>query len=159
MKRDLFILLAFIIIGLNTNLMAQRGDDQLSEAEKAVMAPIFQLFEGMRTNDSSMVSKAFLPTANMYSCMFDAENKPVIRKGDLQKFLQFIASPKEKPVSEPIWGHEIRIDGAFAQVWTNYNLMIGDEIHHCGIDAFHLSLTENGWRIFHVADTRRTDCQ
>jgi hypothetical protein len=34
---------------------------------------------------------------------------------------------------------------------------VDGEFSHCGVDAFILVLTEDGWRILSIADTRTTE--
>ena len=47
--------------------------------------------------------------------------------------------------------------GDFAQVWCDYAFYIGNTFSHCGVDAFQLHKQKDGWKIFHLADTRRTE--
>jgi hypothetical protein len=50
---------------------------------------------------------------------------------------------------------DIKIDGDFAQAWCDYAFYVGKNFSHCGVDAFQLHKTKEGWKIFHLADTRR----
>jgi hypothetical protein len=52
---------------------------------------------------------------------------------------------------------KIQIDGDFAQAWCDYAFYVGHRFNHCGIDAFHLIREKDGWKIFHLADTRRKE--
>jgi hypothetical protein len=51
----------------------------------------------------------------------------------------------------------VQIDGDFAQVWCDYAFYTDNTFSHCGIDAFQLHKGKDGWKIFHLADTRRKD--
>ena len=51
---------------------------------------------------------------------------------------------------------EVRIDGGLATVWAEYTFRVNDTISHCGVDAFQLVRTGDGWKILFVSDTRRT---
>ena len=60
---------------------------------------------------------------------------------------------------ERIGDIDVRIDGGLATAWMPYAFYLGDRFSHCGVNAFHLTLTSEGWKILHITDTRRTtDC-
>jgi hypothetical protein len=39
----------------------------------------------------------------------------------------------------------------------NYAFFAGDTFSHCGVNAFQLFKGADGWKIFHIADTRRRE--
>jgi hypothetical protein len=46
-----------------------------------------------------------------------------------------------------------------AQAWCDYAFYVDKSYSHCGVDAFQLFKGKDGWKIFHLADTRRkTGC-
>ena len=153
MKNSLLFLF-FLVFGFTA--MAQTptdtSADTLSQKQKEVIQPIEQLFEGMLKGDSSMIRKAFY-------------KKPILRtivankKTDEQlvDFLSTIATPHEKAYIEKILSYDIKIDGNLAQVWTPYKFYVGDTFSHCGVNAFHLMQTEEGWKIIGITDTRRRE--
>jgi hypothetical protein len=51
----------------------------------------------------------------------------------------------------------VHVDGGLASVWTEYAFYVGERLNHCGVDAFHLVRTAEGWRIIDLADTRRRE--
>lgn len=122
--------------------------------EEAVMAVLQQLFDAMRTGDSTLAAATFHPAAR------------VGRAGDTgisfrstQGLLEMIAGSGDEVYDEPIWDSVVNIDGRLAQVWTKYAFYIGDTFSHCGTDAFELYMGRNGWTITQLVDTRRTeDC-
>jgi hypothetical protein len=128
--------------------------------EQAVMEPIVRLFTGMNKGDSAMVHSAFAKEITMATVTKDkAGNVVVRRENSLAGFLKAIATPRAEPLNEPIWNTKIEVDGNFAQVWTDYAFYIGKKFSHCGVDAFQLVNNGSGWKIIHLADTRRTaDC-
>ena len=152
MKFKCYFILGFLVLTLAAN-----AQEQVSVDEKAVLAVINQLFDGMRAGDSSMVSATFYPGATMFTSFTNKEGQPELKKGDLDRFLMFIGSPHDKVLDEPIWDTEIQIDGNLAQVWTKYAFYLGEEFSHCGVDAFQLTRTNKGWKIFHLTDTRQRE--
>ncbi len=147
-----FIFLFALSLPIFASAQSQKADESIK-----VLAVINQLFDGMRAGDSAMVSAVFYPKATMFSSFTDQDGKPVLRKGDLQKFLEAIGTPHEEIWDEPIWDTEVRIDGNLAQVWTKYAFYAGEKFSHCGVDAFQLTRTEEGWKIFHLTDTRQRE--
>ena len=62
-----------------------------------------------------------------------------------------------KEIAEIIWDPDIQIDGDLASVWAQYVVLVDGEIHHCGVDAFHLSRFNEGWKIIHLSHTIRSE--
>lgn len=46
---------------------------------------------------------------------------------------------------------EVRVGGHLAQVWLPYDFYVDGEWSHCGVDAFILLRTSEGWRIAAIA--------
>ena len=60
-------------------------------------------------------------------------------------------------LDERVWDWEVRSDGNLAMLWTKYDILTDGNFSHCGVDAFHLHKSSAGWKIFHLADSRRWD--
>ncbi|TRX62238.1 hypothetical protein FNH22_02325 [Fulvivirga sp. M361] len=125
--------------------------------QEEVKAVVLSLFEGMRLGDSAMVHSTFMETAQMYTILRNKEGQPILRKGSLQKFLNAVGSTHDQVWNEPIWDIEVKIDQDFAQLWASYAFYAGNTFSHCGVDAFHLFRTEEGWKIFQITDTRKKE--
>jgi len=132
-----------------------------STVGQAVMEPIVRLFTGMNKGDSALAHSAFASEITMATIAKDkAGNVVVRRENSIAGFLKAIATPHPEPWSEPIWNTKIEVDGNFAQIWTDYAFYVGKKFSHCGVDAFQLVNNGSGWKIIHLADTRRTaDCK
>lgn len=131
---------------------------QSVEETKSVMAPITQLFTGMNLGDSAMVHQAFVKNPTLASVSVDKSGVPNLRTENLSRFLNAIGTPHADTWSEPIWDVKIQIDGNLAQVWSPYAFFIGKKFSHCGVDTFQLFKGADGqWRIFYLADTRKTE--
>lgn len=128
---------------------------QETAPELEVVQVVKQLSEGMRQGDSAMVSAAFLKDAQLYTASTNKEGQAELEKGSLQAFLNAVGTPHDKVWDEPVWDMEIKIEENLAQVWTKYAFYIGNSFSHCGVDAFHLFKTDEGWKIFHLTDTRK----
>ena len=140
-------------MALSTAAFAQTRD------KDAVMTVVNQVFEAMRTNDSTLLKQCFVANPETYTVFRNKEGKTNFVRGDFQRFITAVGQPKEQVWNEPIWDEKVAIDGPLASVWVDYAFFIDDQFSHCGVDAFHLVKQEETWKIFHLVDTRRkADC-
>lgn len=166
MKYFLFFLLSlfsFTAFTQNSSISTQSTShtEEPSEDEKAVMAVVVKVFDGMRAGDSTMVRSCFHSSVDMFTSYTSRKTgEPVLKKDNVKKFLEAVGTPHDEVWDEKLWDTEIRIDNNLAQVWTKYGFYLDDKFSHCGVDAFHLTRTKDGWKIFHLTDTRqRTGCE
>lgn len=123
----------------------------------AVFETIVKLFDGMRAGDSSMVHSVFRDDPDIFTSSNTADGKPVLTRGTLQRFLVAVGTPHDVIYDEPIWDVKIEIDGNLAMVWAPYAFYAGKNFSHCGVDAFVLNKNKDGWKIFHLTDTRQKE--
>jgi len=123
-------------------------------AEAAVVAVVVQLFDGMRAGDSAMVRSTFAPDARLVSTSI-RDGQPALQSVEIDRFVEAVGTPHEEVWDERLWNVEVRIDANLATVWTEYAFYLGEELSHCGVDAFQLFRSRDGWKIFQIADTRR----
>jgi hypothetical protein len=131
-----------------------------SQEEKAVIEIIHSLFTGMQKADSAMAHATFTKDVTT-ATIFQAKNGDVVleQENSVADFMKAVGTPHPDIWHEEIWNLNVRIDGDFAQAWCDYAFYAGNVFSHCGVDAFHLCKTKHGWKIFHLADTRRkSDC-
>jgi hypothetical protein len=127
------------------------------DEEAAVMAVVEAMFDAMRAGDSTAFRAVLHPSATAAN-VFVREGQPTLaREASLEGFVQAVGTPHDQVWDERIWDAEVRIDGLLAIVWTPYAFYLGDELSHCGVDAFQLFKGEDGWKVFHIADTRRRE--
>ena len=126
--------------------------------EENVKKTIEQLFEGMRTADSTMVSQTFASGARMMTVV-EENGSTRLQEGSVSRFLTAIGTPHDETWDERILDYHIQIDGKMATVWTPYRFYLGSTFSHCGVNAFQLYQSDEGWKIIQVTDTRRKeDC-
>jgi len=130
---------------------------QKTSDEKDVVRVIEQLFTGMEKGDSTLVKNCFAGNVTIATLHRDKENNPLLRReSSIRGFLKAIGTPHPDAWYEEVWNIKVQIDDDLAQVWCDYAFYLGNKFSHCGVDAFQLSKTKEGWRIFHLADTRRS---
>lgn len=126
-----------------------------SKVDEAILIPIKNLFLAMEKGDSTLLRTAFHTDVTLITVL-EKEGKFTLRKEtDLKGFATSIGTPHTDVYHEPIWDIKTEQDGNFAQVWAKYAFYLGTKFSHCGVDTFQLIKTENGWKIFYLADTRQ----
>ena len=144
-----------IILAILNNLpgFGQEGE------QASIMKVVNNVFEAMRTNDSTLLKQCFVEAPNTFTVLRDESGSKIV-KGDFHKFISAVGSPKEDQWNEPIWNEKVQIDGDLASVWVDYAFYLNSTFSHCGVDAFHLVKLNGAWKIFHLVDTRKKeDCQ
>lgn len=151
MKNTLYLIL--LVIGSTFTAQAQ------STEEAKVTEVVNNLFKAMYTNDTTLFKSVFSDQVTMATVMKRGDNVVLQRDTGIKGFVKAISKPNPKgALTEEIWNVKVQIDGDFAQVWCDYAFYVGHTLSHCGVDAFHLVKTTDGWKVFHLADTRRKDC-
>ena len=146
-----------VLLGTVLVTLAIRPGYAQAEADRqAVLATVHRLFDGMRAGDSAAVRAAFHPTAYLATAVQSGQD-PVLQVDTLEAFIRAVGSPHEEAWDERVTSGEVRIDGNLASVWTEYAFFAGTRFSHCGVDAFQLARTAQGWRIIVLTDTRRRD--
>ena len=74
-----------------------------------------------------------------------------ITESGLDAFIEQISA--RDGLLERMWDPTVTIHGTIATVWTPYDFHIDGEFSHCGIDAFSLVRTDEGWRIASIVWT------
>lgn len=145
-----------VLIALTLSIAAHASAQAAADhaAEEAVVAVVVQLFDGMRTGDSAMVRRTFAPDARLMSTSV-RDGQPALQSVEIDQFVEAVGTPHEEVWDERLWNIEVRVDANLATVWTEYAFYLGEELSHCGVDAFQLFRSRDGWKIFQIADTRR----
>jgi len=126
--------------------------------EAAVMATVNRLFEGMRTADSAMVRATFDPQARLQRAGINQQSGlPELSSTPVDRFVGFIGGLEPGQAEEPIWDTVVQVHDRLATVWAKYELLFNGKFHHCGVDAFELWKSEDGWKIFQLTDTSLTE--
>ncbi len=133
---------------------------QSSGEKTAVIAVIQKMFDGMRAGDSATVSSVFDASARLQTIFTGQDGQPALRSDGIEKFVEAVGTPHDQIWDERIWSYDVNIDGQLATAWTEYTFFLGEKMSHCGVNAFQLFKSENGWKITQITDTRRrTGCQ
>ena len=126
-----------------------------TEEKEAVMKVVTNVFEAMRSSDSTLLKACFVENPNTFTVFRTKQGETKFLTDKFQKWVDAVGTPKEDIWNEPIWNEKVEIDGDLASVWVDYAFYLNDQFSHCGVDAFHLVRLEGDWKIFHLVDTRR----
>lgn len=160
-RRGRFGRVGVAVIGLATGIgvagaAAQEPPSTGGDGDRqAVLEVVERLFEGMRAGDSALVRSTFHPEARLISTGA-REGEAFVRAVPADRFVEAVGEATGE-WEEPIWDTEVRVEEGLATVWTKYAFYLDGEFSHCGVDAFILGRTADGWKIVSLADTRRQE--
>lgn len=149
LQRVLFLCLLITI----SNLVAAQSQ------EAPIRASVEQLFNGMRSGDSSALRSLFSPQSMLTSISVTAQDSVMLQQGKTDEFIAAVGKPHTEKWDERIYDVSISVDGPMAVVWAPYKFYLGERFSHCGVNVFTMVKTRQGWKIQAITDTRRkTDC-
>jgi hypothetical protein len=128
------------------------ANEAVTNEEKAVLAPIQALFDGMAKYDRDAMLAPVQPEGSV-ALLRDGK---VVRMtlGDFANHIK----PGKDTIQERIHDPLIRIDGDIAMVWAPYEFLINGQVKHCGTDVVNLVRMQGRWLIAGVADNSRSHC-
>lgn len=122
-----------------------------------VIAAVQKLFDAMATHDVKALREVMVLEGRLFSTS-DARAATAVRSRSLQEFIDEIGRSTQK-LLERMWNPEVRVHGGIATLWANYDFHLDGKFSHCGIDAFDLVKTADGWKITGGSYTiERTGC-
>lgn len=144
-------LVSVLALTLAPALSAQQTDDQ-----KAALAVIERMFAALKADDTAAMRATMHPAGRVIQTG-TRDGAPFARVNTLNDFLGSIGSAKGRGLEERIYTPEVRIDDNLATAWVYYDFRVGGQITHCGVDAYHIVRTAEGWRILEIVDTQRRE--
>jgi hypothetical protein len=129
---------------------------QTQDPNAEVLQVVTRLFDGMRAKDTTVMRSTFAPNARLVSVTMRSGAPATLSETAIDSWIASV-SRSENALDEKIFSPEVRVDGSLATVWTRYELWVNNALRSCGYDAFQLARTSAGWKIIHIADSRRTE--
>jgi hypothetical protein len=145
------------LLAIASSLLIAGADLAVSQSveEKAVLAVVDRMFEGMRTADSAMVRSTFANGARF--AMLDTRSTPPrITYDSINGWLRGIAGSNRR-WDEQVYDMQARVDADIAQVWAPYTFYLDKKVRHCGVDIFHFLKLNGEWKVTQLSDSRRTE--
>jgi ketosteroid isomerase-like protein len=152
------LLILLLLASLAPGQTRAQAPSQADE-EAAVRAVVTRLFDAMRAGDGTVFRELFTPDARLQTAAARRDGSVVLDGTPVDTFAAFVAQPHDFVADERIDAWQVRVDGPLAIVTVDYSFYAGERFSHCGIDAFQLFRSAEGWKIFQLTDTRRrTGC-
>ena len=146
-----------IIAVLIFSKMSYAQNMQGTSDTAAIKQTINTLFNAMRKGDSTLFRSVFFKSIILQSISNDKNGKPVLSTDSVDGLIKDIGTPHPEVYDERVVFNTIKIDGDFACVWAFAKFYVGAQFDHCGVDAFQLIRTADGWKVFSLVHTTRKD--
>jgi ketosteroid isomerase-like protein len=146
----LLVFLASPMMGSPVHVPSHESDQQ--EVEEVIT----QLFDAMRENDMQKAADVFYESMQLSTVMDRGEGVELVHSNPAD-FLEAIGRPKDDIWDEHYSDLKIHVDGDLASAWMNYRFYRGEEFSHCGVNAIKFIRTGEGWKMFSITDTRKTE--
>ena len=148
----------FALIPVIVLISVAGANAQPQEAEKdAVLETVQAFFDTMTAGDVEGARRILQPQGRFHA-MRMRDGKPDVRTFTNEEYFAQLQASKQK-MRERMWSPDVRIRGLIATVWTPYDFWIDGKFSHCGIDAFDLIKTEEGWKLAGGVYTLETKCE
>lgn len=118
---------------------------QAQTDEEATVAAVQQLFDAMAARDTLMAQEVLLPEGRFFSIR-EVDGEPRVGSSSHQDFLDQLTQPGDAWL-ERMWEPTVLVHGRMAMVWAAYDFHRNGQFSHCGVDAFSLLKTADGWKI------------
>lgn len=146
-----------LVLLLSVTPVLSTARAQMAADREAVLKTVRAFFDTMTARDVDGARKILMPQGRFHAMRIQ-DGKPDARAFSNEEYFSQLASSKQV-MRERIWNPEVRIHGLIATVWAPYDFWIDGKFSHCGIDAFDLIRTEEGWKIAGGAYTIETKCE
>ena len=130
--------------------------DQDNDDVRAIEAVVIALFDAMRAGDGDQVRSLFVEGTVLQSAG-ERDGVPQLGNTPTERFADAVDNAEGPIWDERIWDLTIHVDDRLASAWMNFAFYRGDTFSHCGVNSMQLFKGDVGWKIFHLADTRRRE--
>ena len=120
------------------------------EARSEVLGVVATLFDGMREKNEAKLRSVFHADARLHTAGSGAGGTPI------EAFIRSVLS-SPAGLDEVTFDEQVLVDGPLAVAWTPYNFFADGEFSHCGVNAFTMMRSEDGWQILQIVDTRAAE--
>ena len=130
------------------------ADHMPSDADRAaILATVQSLFDALGERDTDLLREVLHPEILMHSVERSAAGERSASTSTLEGMVDRLEADGPR-MTERMWGPEVRISGDLATVWTPYDFYVGEDLSHCGADAFILMREGGDWQITSLSWTR-----
>ncbi|MYH50872.1 MAG: nuclear transport factor 2 family protein [Gammaproteobacteria bacterium] len=129
-------------------------DHMPSDADRAaILTTVQSLFDALGERDTALLTAILHPDILMRSVERSAAGERSASTSTLEGMVARLEADGPR-MTERMWDPEVRISGDLATVWTPYDFYVGEDLSHCGADAFILMRDGGDWQITSLSWTR-----
>ena len=133
--------------------MASAGHMPSDADRAAILATVQSLFDALGERDTELLTSILHPDILMRSVERSAAGERSASTSTLEGMVARLEADGPR-MTERMWDPEVRISGDLATVWTPYDFYVGEDLSHCGADAFILMREGGDWQITSLSWTR-----
>jgi hypothetical protein len=124
--------------------------------ERAVIATVTKFLDGIRTRDTTLMRSTVAAGATLLPVGGPTGlGAPSTIDAIIERTGKGAGPGNDEPIENP----KVQIDDQLASLWAYFTLTRPGEtkIDFCGVNLFSLRKGPDGWKIFQIANTRRTE--
>lgn len=139
-------------------LPSTMNDVQEADDTQDIEAVVKSFFDSMRESNGERIKTLITDDTTLQSVRVQ-DGSTQRSSSDMARFIESVGNAQPGTLDEKIQNLTIHKDGAMATAWMEYQFYYNGEFSHCGVNSMNLVQTSEGWKIFSIVDTRRTqDC-
>ncbi len=146
------ILFLFILTVASVSGFSQQS---VKKDKGLVLEKVNQFFEALEKQDTNLFKSIIHPGGHTWAVKEVADSVRISVRSFEDRLKKFI-NP-DQVIQERALSMEIKIHQEIAMAWVPYELDIGGNFEHCGVDIFTLVKSNDGWKIVTVAFTMEPD--
>lgn len=150
-------LVMLLVTLLSTPLFAQETRDAVRAERNAILTTVQTFLETMAAKNIAGARRVLLSEGRFFA-VGDEKGKANTRTFTHEDYLKDLSAAKHR-VRERIWNPQVRLHGAIATVWAEYDYWSDGKFSHCGVNAFTLLKTAEGWKISGGSFTLERKCR
>jgi hypothetical protein len=148
-------------VALVTILLVVSGFSRITHVQSStdrdeVLKVVQAFFDTMTARDVEGSRKILVPQGRFHAMDMRKPKTDPRAFSNEEYFAQL--QERKQTMRERIWNPEVRVHGLIATMWAPYDFWIDGKYSHCGIDAFDLIRTEEGWKIAGGTYTIESTC-
>ena len=147
MKKRACLSIVMILTATLAQCVFARENSQKDE----ILMVVQEFFESMTMRDADMTREILRIDGQYYGVREDS-GKLHIKRTLHSEYIESLSDIEDEYI-ERIWNPTVMVHGRIAVVWARYDFHINGKFAHCGVDAFTLIKTEDGWEIAGAAYT------
>ena len=140
---------ALLVIMLCATITPQTNGQTTSDS---VYSIVETFFTALAEQDTTTMSSILAPDGHYFAVTPADSGATNVQRTTNADFLTSLPN-YQRVITERMWDPTILVNDYVALVWGSYDLYIGNELSHCGNDAFTLVNWSGSWRIAGVAFT------